>query len=135
MPRGFVHRRFLHYYLLAATGACIGFAINKTDEAVASWQQIPWGVAVICWALSLYFGSRILIKETEYMAHVARVDMALNGDDPNVQPDPQVTQQLLQWAQQKGRWKQWQFTLLLAGAVFFIIWHVLEMYMRAADST
>ena len=102
MPRGFVHRRFLHYYLLAATGACIGFAINKTDEAVASWQQIPWGVAVICWALSLYFGSRILIKETEYMAHVARVDMALKGDDPNVQPDPQVTQQLLQWAQQKG---------------------------------
>jgi hypothetical protein len=118
------------YYVLAATGACIAFAINKTDEAVFSWPHILWLLAVFCWALSLYLGTRILMNETEYMANVAWVDMAIQ-DDPNSQPDPQFAAQLHQRAQQKGRHKWWQFTLLLAGAGFFIIWHVLEMVLRA----
>jgi len=76
------------YYLLAATGACIGFAINKTDEAVLSCPHILWFLVVFCWALSLCLGTRILMNETEYVAQVASADMAIQAD-PNFQPDPQ----------------------------------------------
>jgi hypothetical protein len=121
------------YYVLAATGACIAFAINKTDQALISWSHIPWVLAVLCWAISLYFGTRILMNETEYMADVALVDMT-NQADPNFQPDPQFEARRHRRAQRKGQYKWWQFTLLLAGAAFFMIWHVLEMFLRTAES-
>jgi hypothetical protein len=72
------------------------------------------------------------MNETEYMAHVALVDMATQAD-PNFQPVSQFEARLHRWAQRKGQYKWWQFTLLLAGAAFFIIWHVLEMLLRTAD--
>ena len=43
------------YYLLAATGACIGFAINKTDEAVLSWPQAVAILAIACWCRLLHY--------------------------------------------------------------------------------
>ena len=78
-------------------------------------------------------GTRILMNETEYMGHVASVDMAIQAD-PNLQQELKFEAQLHRWAQRKGQYKWWQFTLLLAGAGFFIIWHVLEMFLRAAEA-
>jgi len=33
-----------------------------------------------------------------------------------------------------SRFGHWQFRLLVAGAIFYVGWHVLEMYLRAASA-
>ena len=44
------------YFLLAAAGAAIGFALTQTQGKPLSWSQLPLALAVVCWGLSFYFG-------------------------------------------------------------------------------
>jgi hypothetical protein len=44
------------YFLLAAAGAAIGFAITQTQGKPLSWTQLPLALAVIFWGLSFYYG-------------------------------------------------------------------------------
>jgi hypothetical protein len=56
------------------------------------------------------------------------------GKDPGFPPQfvQQIQRNLEEQAKTSGRWGRWQFYLLIAGAVFYIAWHVLEMYLRTA---
>ena len=40
------------YFLLAAAGACIAFAVNQTQVARLAWSQMPLGAAVLSWGMS-----------------------------------------------------------------------------------
>src|SRR5215212_2804491 len=112
------------YYLLAATGACIAFAISKTEDAVLSLSHIPWAVAVLSWGLSSYCGLRILMDETVYMSRGIRseTNLAQQFEEPQ-----------LERAIRKVRHKRGQFLFLLIGAIFFVVWHFLEMFLRSVE--
>lgn len=43
------------YFILAAAGAAIAFALNQTHDATLSWFKLPLGAAVLCWGLSFFF--------------------------------------------------------------------------------
>lgn len=49
------------YFLLAAAGAAIGFAVQKTDGLVLTWWLLPVGIATVCWGFSFYFGCKTII--------------------------------------------------------------------------
>lgn len=46
------------YFLLAAAGAAIGFAIQKTEGLTLSWWLLPVALATICWGISFHFGCK-----------------------------------------------------------------------------
>ena len=129
------------YFLLAAAGAAIALTVNQTQGAAMTWYQIPLAVGVLSWALSFFFGCR----------HVAYVNSALyanavlfqvqSGQHPEVGAHPQmmaaasegIRQAIESNSERANRLGHLQFRLLIAGAVLYVVWHVLEMYLRSGS--
>ncbi|MFC5605216.1 hypothetical protein [Variovorax soli] len=124
------------YFLLAASGASIGFAVQKTEGLPLSWWLISVGLAVVCWALSFWFGLRAVDRaQGILMANFDYLQLQ-QGSHPQQPGHPQlvgaakqgVRQAMDRLSKESGSASAWQLRMLLAGAVFFIIWRVLEMY-------
>jgi hypothetical protein len=78
------------YFLLAAVGAAIAFAVNQTQGAKLAWSQLPLGWAVAFWALSFFFGCRQLTYvESTLFANVVLLRV-IAGEDPQVGIHPQL---------------------------------------------
>jgi hypothetical protein len=121
------------YFLLAAAGACIAFAVNQTNDTALSWSQLPLGAAVLSWAMSVYFGCRSAMAGLAYLrgnfSHLT--EMQLRGRQG--MPPAEFPKSIEDNAGRAENCARWQFVLLLVGAAFFICWHVFEMYLRAVD--
>src|SRR5690606_35025426 len=48
------------YYLIALSVTSIGFSIYKTTGQPLKWTQIPLGMSILCWGLSVFCGLRFL---------------------------------------------------------------------------
>jgi hypothetical protein len=75
------------YFLLAASGAAIGFATTQTQDATISWAKLPLGIAVLCWAISFYCGCRhvqqvinIMLQNYEFLRIKAGTHPQLRND-------------------------------------------------------
>ena len=127
------------YFLLAAAGAAIAFAVNQTQGAKLAWSQLPLAGAVVCWGLSFFCGCRHLgYIESTLFANDA-LFRVLAGHNPQVGRHPQrinVASEGLQGAIESNskwasRFARWQFSCLVLGAVSYLVWHVVEMWLRS----
>lgn len=124
------------YFLLAAAGAAIGFAVQKTEGLPLSWWLLPVGIATLLWGASFYYGCRNLDCVSAAMSSNFNLLQIKQGSHPNQPPHPQLTEVALQGVrtalesnvQQARRYATWQFRLLIAGAFLFVSWRVLEMF-------
>lgn len=128
------------YFLLGAAGAAIALVINQTRGAALSWSQIPLGAAVLAWGLSFYFGCR----NRTWVAAGLRTNTAIfevqAGRHPvsgtNLQAIAVGLDKLREIFEDQSnhakRFFNLQFRFLIAGAVLYLVWHVLEMYLRSA---
>jgi len=126
------------YFLLAAAGAAIALAVNQTQGTAMAWSQIPLAAAGLSWGLSFFFGCRHLayVNSTLYAnAELLRVD---SGQYPEVGAHPQmmaaasegIRRAIETNSERANRLGHLQFRFLIAGAVLYIVWHILEMYLR-----
>jgi hypothetical protein len=122
------------YFLLAAAGAAIAFAVSQTQTATISLTKLPLALAVAAWALSFMFGCRHIWEVsnlTEQNYQLLRVQAGLHPDFP---ADPifvaTIERGIEDQATRSGRFSRWQFNFLIAGAAFYIVWHIVEMYAR-----
>ena len=127
------------YFLLAAAGAAIAFAVTQSATATLSWSKLALGLAVLSWAMSFYAGCRQIVDVTNVMRanyDLLRVEEGLHPQFPN---HPQVVEVLTEATQEMadktGRWGAWQFRLLVLGAIAYVLWHVLEMALRTPGMT
>lgn len=122
------------YFLLAAAGACIAFSIAQTQAATLTPPKLLLGVAVLCWGASFFAGCRHIVEVQNLLQQNYQYLRVISGDHPDFPNDPRLVagiNQMLEAASNKsGRWSTWQFRFLLAGAVFFVVWHILEMTER-----
>jgi hypothetical protein len=126
------------YFLLAAAGGCIAFAVNQTRTATLAWSQAPLGVAVLCWCFSFCFGCLHLQKISAMLYDNMNLIRIERGQHPIVGRDPgtmsrasgQLRRGMGRLSDRAALYVQWQFYMLIAGAGFFIAWHVLAMYLR-----
>lgn len=129
------------YFMLAAAGAAIALAVNRTQDSVLSWSQAPLAAAVLCWGLSFFLGCRHLayVSSTLYSnAELLRVE---SGAHPEVGKHPQmmavasegIRRAIDANAERANRLGHMQFRFLVTGAVFYIGWHILEMWVRTAQ--
>jgi len=126
------------YFLLAAAGAAITFALNQTQGAALCWSQMPLAAAVFSWGLSFFFGYRHLAYVSSTLYSNAQHFRAERGQHPQVGSDPQrvalASAAFMAAAEENAnrgnRFGHLQFHLFVTGTVFYIGWHVLEMYLR-----
>jgi hypothetical protein len=126
------------YFLLAAVASALAFAVQKTQGLTLSWSMLPLGGAALSWALSFYCGCKnVSWVQTALYANVGLLQLKA-GSHPNQPEHPDelkgallgVRKALDHNAEKAYVFAGWQFRLLVAGAVLFLAWHVLEMYLR-----
>jgi hypothetical protein len=122
------------YFLLAAAGAAIAFAVTQSQTATLTWSKVPLALAVLSWAFSFYAGCRQIRDVTNVLQQnydLLRVQEGLHPQFPN---HPQVVavieEAVRESADRTGKWAARQFRFLVAGAVFYVLWHVTEMALR-----
>lgn len=126
------------YFMLTAAGAGIALAVNQTQVAPLNWSQCPLGTAVLCWGLSFFCGARHLayINSTLY-ANLALLNVEA-GLDQRAGQHPQLIQAASEGirgaieenSEKASKYAIVQFRLLVAGAVLYVVWHVLGMWLR-----
>ncbi|MEB2651458.1 hypothetical protein SOP89_08730 [Pseudomonas siliginis] len=126
------------YFLLAAVGASIAFALNQTQGLSLKSSQIPLAISILLWGFSFFFGCRHLqyVSSTLY----ANIEMLKieSGRHPKVGNHPQalaaasegVRSAIESNSETSNNLAKLQFSLLIAGVVFYISWHTLEMWLR-----
>lgn len=129
------------YFLLAATAAAIGFALNQTQAATLTWFHLPVGVAVLLWGGSFFCGCRHLAYVNSILYANAEMLRIEAGQHPQVGNHPDymqaassgIRQAMERNSNSANQLGHWQFRLLIAGAIFYIAWHVLQMSLRAVS--
>ncbi len=123
------------YFLLAAAGAAIGFAVQKTDGLLLTWWLLPVGLATLCWGLSFFCGCKNVVwVQTSISANYSLLQLK-QGSHPDQPPHPELVQAAISGVHSalttNGNKAQfygaWQFRFLIAGAILFIVWRVAEM--------
>jgi hypothetical protein len=123
------------YFLLAAAGAAIGFAVQKTEGLLLSWWLLPVALSIVCWGVSFYFGCKNITwvqasKGANYNL------LRLHNDSHPEQPSNEgellgavhgVKSALSENMKKAQFCYEWQFRSLVMGAVFFIGWRIAEM--------
>ncbi len=124
------------YYTIALSVASIGFSVHKTTGVGLEYIQIPLGISVICWGLSIFCGLRFLkyVLITIY----ANIDFnkIVEGRHPTVGNSMQsieaASSGIKAAIDKNGKAMnalfKWQELLFYLGIVLFITWHILKMY-------
>jgi len=121
------------YFLLAAAASALAFAVQKTAGLTINWWLLPAAVAALFWGVSFFFGCKNLIwVQTAIYANYNLLSLK-RGVHPEQPPHPQlaisgVEKALDSNAKKAQFYAKWQFRCLVLGGVFFLAWHVLEMY-------
>lgn len=128
------------YFLLTAAGAAIALAVNQTQTATIKQSQLPLALAVICWGLSFFFGCRNLLYvsavtfsnltllQLQRRTHPAVVNLSSDYVDAACEG---VREAIKDNSDRANRFARWQFRCLVTGGLFYLAWHVLEMYLRS----
>ncbi len=126
------------YFLLAVTASAVAFAVQKTDGLTITCSLTPLGAAVLLWGVSFYFGIKNLIwVQTSIYANYNLLQLQ-KGVHPEQPDHPQILEAAIKGVRSAfesnvGKaqfYGVWQFRLLIAGGILFIIWHILEMALR-----
>ena len=124
--------------VMMCVSAAVAFAVQKTDGLMLSWSMTPLGLAVLTWGISFYFGCKHLVWiQTALRANYGLLQLQV-GAHPDQPEHPQHLEaaisgvnKALDFNIDKAQfYSVWQFRLLISGAVLFIVWHVLEMWVR-----
>ena len=106
------------YFLLAAAGAVIGFAVTRSSDAPLTRLHVPLGFAVLCWGWSFYLGCRrsLLSQTIMHMnAELLRVQLGrsslVGSSDSSESPWDEGFKGTDGRAKQQG-WKVWRLAVL-----------------------
>lgn len=127
----------LVYFLLAAAGASIAFALNQTSGLSLAFSQIPLGIAVALWGASFVAGCAYLERISELLnlnKELLRVRAGTHEALTHALEIPVAADVILERIRTKNttaaRISRWQYRFLILGAVAYIGWHISEMALR-----
>lgn len=126
------------YFMLAASGACIAFAVTRTQGDTLSTLHALVGIGVLSWAASFYCGCqhlRYLGSATYANFDLVRVQAGRHPEVGNIPSYIEAASEGIRIAIERNDKKsvfhaKAQFRLLIAGALFYLAWHVATMYAR-----
>lgn len=123
------------YYLVALCVASIGFSVTQTTGQTLKWIQLPLGLAILSWGISIICGLRFigLIVSSIYRNSIY-LDMVQGKDDISGR-DPhkiEIGVKVYREGSEKMNKKStllytFQEGLFFLGILLFIVWRVVEM--------
>lgn len=126
------------YYLIALSVSSIGFSIFKTENQGLNYSQIPLGLAVIFWTISIYCGLNFLkfVISNLYANNI--YFEIINGNYPNIGNHPELIKAGVSGFEKAiksngdtmAKYFKIQGYLFYLGILFFILWHIIEMYLK-----
>ncbi|PSD28881.1 hypothetical protein C7E18_00255 [Stenotrophomonas maltophilia] len=122
------------YFLLAVTGAAIGFGIQKLDGLAMSVVSLVCVAAVGAWVLSFYLGIKRIQNTMVTLQINADVAIYLREGSERQMSQEQITQaeraamQALDSSNRRNALlMKLQLRLLIGGVLLFVVWRVLQM--------
>jgi hypothetical protein len=135
------HSKYV-YFLLAATGAALGYALQKLDSATLDWTIWLGLGSIACWLLSFLLGCKHITSIQSAINTNFQLLQIANGSHPT-QPSSQE-ELAIAWAAgnqalttQNSRAKyffDWQFRLLALGVLLFTAWRILILFGVAGSA-
>jgi hypothetical protein len=122
------------YFLLGAAAAAIGLSVNATLHSSLGWNHSILGVAVIAWLCSFFAGCwRVNIVDKSHDNTLEQIHYLQSGGTTTPRW-PMILSEGVQ-LRDNARWWRWcQFWLLAAGAIAFLVWHVVSMAQVVHDT-
>jgi hypothetical protein len=128
------------YFLLAAAGAAIVLAVNQTQSLNIKLSQLPLGVGVLLWGLSFFFGCQHLVYVGSTLFANAELLKVESGRHRQIGNHPElmsaagegIRQAIQTNCNRASRYARLQFGAFVLGAIFYIAWHIYEMWLRTA---
>lgn len=126
------------YYVIALSVSAIGFSVYKTENQSLSYSQIPLAIAVLFWIISVFCG----LKFSKYVISnlYANFDYfnIIKGKHPILGDNPEIIKAgvdgFKEAIDENSKWMKIYFKLqsylFYFGIILFIVWHVLEMYLK-----
>ena len=116
--------------------------MNQTQTAALDWRHGTLAAAVVCWAASFFCGCKYLDYIATGLYANAELLRVQTGQHPDTGQDSaaiasrsRALRDALESTGARSVWyANWQFRLLTIGAVFYIAWHIGEMYTRRVAS-
>lgn len=126
------------YYLIALSVSSIGFSIFKTENQGLNYSQIPLGLAVIFWTISIFCGLNFLKFVISNLYANNTYFEIINGNHPNIGNHPELIKAVVSGFEKAiksngdtmAKYFKIQGCLFYLGILFFIVWHIIEMYLR-----
>lgn len=126
------------YFLLAAVGASIAFALNQTQGLALTLSQIPLAISISAWGLSFFCGCKNIGYTNSTLYANADMLKIESGNHPEVGSHPQMISAASQGIRaaiehnitKASRFGKLQFSLFVTGVISYVIWHTLEMWLR-----
>ncbi|WP_092600642.1 hypothetical protein [Ralstonia sp. 25mfcol4.1] len=123
------------YFLLAAAGTAIGFAVQKTEGQLLSWWLTPVALSILCWGASFYYGCCHVAAWQNAMVYNSNALELEAGSHRSLRDGPAPRYSAMEFSfalqdvayEKAHRYKRAQFFLLVWGAVLFVVWHVLRI--------
>ena len=126
------------YYVIALSVTSIGFSIFQTMKEPLKITQIPLGIAILSWGLSVFCGLLFIryIISTLY-TNVEYLDV-VEGIHPDVKKNPQNKDYIIEGMKQAihsnskktVQLSNYQNYLFYFGVIMFIVWRIIEMYYK-----
>ena len=127
------------YFLLAASGACIAFATEKSQGVPLTCQLIPLALAVASWSFSFYCGCKCANTVQALLRANSKL-LALKAGNHEKQPSqPELVDSAISGVRsaieknmkRATEYNNWQFRLFVIGGVSFVAWRILEVIRLA----
>lgn len=120
------------YFFLVADITVIGFIITQTKNIALSIFQIPVGISIVCLGLSFLFGCK---NRENYIIALHANSRILNLDfwypNFNQQHSQKVLSKIMKEKSKKcNKYCNWQRNYFIAGCVFYILWHIYQMFIK-----
>jgi hypothetical protein len=126
------------YYIIALCVAAIAFSITETRDSSLKYSQVPLGIAVLSWGLSIYFGLKFIQTILSALHSNNSYLDVIKGIHPIVGKHPQkieyasniLKETMEERGKAAGKLYDWQNIFFFLGFLSFIVWHILEMYLN-----
>jgi len=127
------------YYIIALSIAAIGFCVYKTSGQEIKMSQIPLGLSVISWGLSVFCGLRFLKYSISILFANNTYFEIIKGNYPEIGKNPSLidagksgVKSAINTNSMRATWyfkcQEWLFYLAI---ILFIVWHILEMILKS----
>lgn len=109
------------YFLLAASGAAIAYALEQAEGKVLSKDLILLILSLLAWCSSFYFGVRHLRLHRQHMIENAKALLA-------VETFEQMKKRLEPFIVEMEQASNLQYVLFIAGVFLYISWRVVVLF-------